>query len=146
MTTVEMINTHDRSEVRRFLQFPFQLYQRHPLWVPPILIDARVQLNRDAHPFYEHSEADFFLAVSDGKDVGRIALLENKPYNQYHDRRIAQFFLFECIEDFEVAQALFERAFEWAKGRDLTQVLGPKYSVRWMVMACWWRGMSIDQR
>ncbi len=126
MITVEKINTRERSEVRRFLRFPFQLYEDHPLWVPPILIDARAQLNPDAHPFYEHSEAEFYLAVHDGEVVGRIALLENRPYNRYHNRRIAQFFLFECIEDFEVAEALFERAFDWTRERDLNQVLGPK--------------------
>jgi hypothetical protein len=126
MITVEKINTHDRSEVRRFIQFPFRLYKDHPLWVPPLLVDAQIQLNPDAHPFYEHSDAEFFLAIQGGEVVGRIALLENKPYNRYHDRRIAQFFLFECIEDFEVAEVLFERAFEWTRERELDQVLGPK--------------------
>jgi GNAT superfamily N-acetyltransferase len=126
MITAEKINTRDRSEVRRFLHFPFQLYRDHPLWVPPILIDARAQLNSDVHPFYEHSEAEFFIASRDGEIVGRIALLENMPYNQYHDRRTAQFFLFECVQDFQVAEALFGRAFEWARNRDLNQILGPK--------------------
>jgi GNAT superfamily N-acetyltransferase len=126
MITIEKINTRNRSEVRRFLQFPFKLYHDHPLWVPPILIDARAQLNPDMHPFYEHSEADFYLAIRDGKDVGRIALLENKPYNRYHNRSLAQFFLFECEEDFDVASLLFDRALEWARSRRLTQILGPK--------------------
>jgi GNAT superfamily N-acetyltransferase len=126
MITVQQINTCDPSEVRRFLRLPFRLYRDHPLWVPPLLIDARAQLDPDKHPFYEHSEAEFFLALRDGEDVGRIALLENKPYNEYQDKRWAQFFLFECTEDFEVAQALFDRALEWAKGRNLTKLVGPK--------------------
>jgi len=126
MITIEKINTRNRSEVRRFLQFPFKLYHDHPLWVPPILIDARAQLNPDLHPFYEHSEAEFYVAIRDGKDVGRIALLENKPYNRYHNRSMAQFFLFECEENFEVASLLFNRALEWAKTRGLNQILGPK--------------------
>jgi hypothetical protein len=47
-------------------------------------IDAYNQLNRKKHPFHEHSDVDFFLAVRDGRDVGRIAVIENKPFNQYH--------------------------------------------------------------
>jgi hypothetical protein len=126
MITVQKINTREPSEVRRFLRLPFRLYQDHPLWVPPILIDARTQLDQNKHPFYEHSEAEFFLAVRDGEDVGRIALLENKPYNEYQDKRWAQFFLFECTEDFEATQVLFDRALEWSKRRNLTQLAGPK--------------------
>jgi GNAT superfamily N-acetyltransferase len=66
------------------------------------------------------------MAEMDGEDVGRIAVIENKPYNQYHDKRQAQFYFFECIENFEVARALFEQAFEWARERGLNQVVGPK--------------------
>jgi len=126
MLTVYKVNTRNRSEARRFLHLPFRLYKDHPLWVPPLLVDARMQMNMDKHPFYEHSEAGFFLAIQDGEVVGRIVMLENRPYNEYHDKQVAQFFLFECREDFSIAQALFERGFEWAQKRHLTQVLGPK--------------------
>ncbi|HKZ55993.1 MAG TPA: hypothetical protein VJ123_10970 [Anaerolineales bacterium] len=126
MLTITPIDPDVQAGVRRFLRLPFRLYRGHPLWVPPILIDAATQLNRKKHPFYEHSQAEFFLATRDGRDVGRIALLENRPYNQYHGKRQAQFYLFECEEDFEAAKALFERAFEWARARGLSQLVGPK--------------------
>jgi GNAT superfamily N-acetyltransferase len=126
MTTVLPIDLQSSRDVRRFLQLPFRLYRNHPLWVPPIRVDAATQLNPRKHPFYEHSEAEFFLATRDGEDVGRIALLENKPYNRYHHKRQAQFYLFECIEDLEVARALVEVAAERARERELTQLVGPK--------------------
>lgn len=126
MIEVQQIDTHKRADVHRFIQLPFRLYRDHPLWVPPIRIDAATQLNRDKHPFYERSEADFFIAARDGEDVGRIAVLENKPYNRYHEVRLAGFYLFETVDDLEVARALFERASEWARARGLTQLVGPK--------------------
>ncbi len=126
MLTIQAVDVRDRSHVKRFLHLPFRLYKDSPLWVPPILMDVATQLNPDKHPFYEHSEAEFFLAVRDGQDVGRIGVLENRPYNHYHHKQQAQFYLFECIDDFEVAKALFERAFESARRRGLTQVVGPK--------------------
>jgi hypothetical protein len=85
-----------------------------------------MQLNREKHPFYEHSEADFFIAQRDGRVVGRIAALVNRRFNQYHGTRQAQFYLFECEDDLEAATALFEKVFEWARARDLEQVVGPK--------------------
>jgi hypothetical protein len=126
MLTIQAVDVRDRAQVKRFLRLPFRLYADSPHWVPPILTDASTQLNPDKHPFYEHSQAEFFLATRDGGDVGRIALLENRPYNRYHDKRQAQFYLFECEDDFEVASALFERVFEAARARGLTQVVGPK--------------------
>ncbi len=126
MVKIHRVDTRDKAQVRRFLRLPFRLYSGHPLWVPPLLIDAATQLDRDKHPFYEHSQADFFLASRDGHDVGRIAVLENTRYNAYHETRQAQFYLFETVDDFEVAEALFARVFEWARARHLNQLVGPK--------------------
>jgi GNAT superfamily N-acetyltransferase len=126
MLTVEHIATRSKAHVRRFVDLPFRLYQDHPLWVPPLLGDIRLMLNRDKHPFYEHSDADFLIAVRDGQDVGRIAALENRRYNEYHAKRQAGFYLFDCEDDPEAAMALFERVFAWARERDLDQVVGPK--------------------
>lgn len=126
MLTIEKIDTQDKAQVRRFTRFPFRLYENNPQWVPPILIDAETMLNRQKHPFYEHSDGDFFIAVRDGKDVGRIAAFENRHYNAYHDKHQAQFYFFDSEDDQEVAKALFERVFEWANGRGLDSVVGPK--------------------
>ena len=126
MITIQQIDTQSKAQVRRFVNIPFRLYAGHPQWVPPLLIDAQVQLNRRKHPFYEHSTADFFVATRDGRDVGRIGALENRRFNDYHSTRQAQFYLFECEDDQEAANALFERVFEWARGRGLDHVVGPK--------------------
>jgi hypothetical protein len=126
MLTVRLIDPRNPIDRRRFLRFPFALYRDHPLWVPPIRPDAELQLNRDRHPFYEHSEADFFLAERDGEVAGRVAALENRRYNAYHQARTAQFYLFECVDDRETAAALFERVFNWARARGLNRLVGPK--------------------
>lgn len=126
MTTVERIDTTSKSDVERFVDIPFRLYADCPQWVPPLRSDVRTMLDREKHPFYEHSDADFFIAVQDGEDVGRIAALENRHFNQYHDSRQAQFYLFECVDDQAVADALFNRVFDWAHTRGLNELVGPK--------------------
>lgn len=126
MLTVEKIDTTNKGLVKRFTRLPNRLYANHAQWVPPLFMDAEMQLNRSKHPFYEHSDADFFLAIKDGRDVGRIAALENKRFNAYHKTKQAQFYLFECEDDQDVANALFDRVFEWAKSRGLDHIVGPK--------------------
>ena len=126
MLTIEKIDPFNKAHVERFVRIHFNLYQKCPQWVPPILDDCRMQLNKKKHPYYEHSEADFFIAVKDGQDVGRVAAHENKPFNQYHKTRKGSFYLFDCIDDQDVANGLFARVFEWARQRKLDTIVGPK--------------------
>lgn len=126
MIAIEKIDSSNRHQVARFINLPFPIYKNTPQWVPPIRIDVAAALDRHKLPFYDHSEADFYLAVLDGKDVGRIAVLDNCHYNEYHGTKRAQFYFFECFEDLEVARALFERAYEWAAQRGLDTMIGPK--------------------
>ena len=126
MLTIEKVDTDNKSQVKRFIEFYYDLYKDCPQWVPPLFVDAYLPLNRKKHPFFEHSEADFFIAVKDGKVVGRICAGENKLYNEYHKSRKAQFYFFDSINNMEIANALFEAAFDWARKRGLDTMVGPK--------------------
>jgi len=126
MIQIRKVDIHSKSEVNRFIRIPFNLYQGHPQWVPPFIADVKTMMNPEKHPYYDHSDAEFFIAEKDGKDVGRIAALENKPFNDYHDAKDAEFYLFECINDQEVANALFGTLFDWAGERGLNRIVGPK--------------------
>ncbi|MFZ5884337.1 MAG: hypothetical protein ACOYYI_11205 [Chloroflexota bacterium] len=126
MLAIEKVDTGNRKQVRRFVELPHRLYQGCPQWVPMINLDAYTYLNRKKHPFHEHSDVDFFLAVRDGRDVGRIAAIENKPFNEYHKTKKANFYFFDCEDDQEAAAALFETVSAWARARGLTELVGPK--------------------
>ena len=126
MVTIEKVDTNNKKQVKRFVELPTRIYADCPQWVPPLNVDAYNQLNRVKHPFHEHSDVDFFLAVRDGRDVGRIAVIENKPFNAYHNEKTADFYLFECENDMEAANALFATIFEWSKARGLEVMIGPK--------------------
>lgn len=126
MVQIEKVDTSNKKQVKRFIEFYYQLYRDCPQWVPPLYIDSYMQLNRNKHPFFTHSEADFFLALRDGKVVGRICAAENIPFNQYHQTKKAQFYFFDCLDELEIAQALFTAVDEWSKARGLDTLIGPK--------------------
>ncbi len=126
MIQVTQVDTQDRKQVDRFIQFHYDLYRGCKQWVPPFRADIRTMMNPKKHPFYDHSDADFFIAERDGKIVARICAMENKPFNEYHQTKKMQFYLFDTIEDREAAEAVFERAFEWGRARGLTEISGPK--------------------
>lgn len=126
MLSIEKVDTDNKAQVKRFVQFYYDLYKDCPQFVPPLFVDAYLPLNRKKHPFFEHSQADFFLAVRDGKVVGRICAADNRPFNDYHKTKKAHFYAFDAIDDLEVSRALFGAAFDWARGRGLDMMIGPK--------------------
>ena len=123
---VRKIDTDKRRDVRQFIQVPLDLYKDCPQWVPPILPEMKAVLNRRKYPFYRHSDADFFVAEQDGQTVGRIAVVDNRKYNEHHGRKESFFYYFDAVDDVAVARGLFDAAFEWARGRGLDSMVGPK--------------------
>ena len=119
MILIEKVDTGNKAAVKRFVELPYRLYENSTQWVPPLLIDSYTYLNRKKHPFHEHSDVDFFLAVRNGRDVGRIAAIENRTFNNYHNTKKADFYFFDCEDDLEAATALFDTVSDWATARGL---------------------------
>lgn len=126
MINIRILDTRNRRDVDAWVAFPHRLYKNDPLWVPQMESEARAQLDREKFPYYRHSDADFLVAEKDGEVVGRIAVLENKRHNQVYQEPVGFFTLFETIDDFAVAQALFDAAYDWLRQRKLTTLIGPK--------------------
>jgi GNAT superfamily N-acetyltransferase len=123
---IVQVDAQNRRQVQQWLDLPFRLYRDIPQWVPPMDSDARLAFDRQRHPFYEHSEAAFFMAMVGERAVGRIAALDNRNFNSFHGQNTAFFYLFECEDEREVSRALFTAATDWARQRGLTRIIGPK--------------------
>ncbi len=120
------IDLSNKRQVRDFLDLPFSIYKDIPQWVPPLVMDERNRLDPKRFPFYKHSQAGFFLAYEGARPVGRLAVLDNRHYNDFNHESTAFFYLFECENNLEAATGLFQSAFAWARARGLRKILGPK--------------------
>lgn len=123
---IQKIEPHDTGLIKAFVDFPFSLYRQNSFWVPELRRTTFEALNRDKHPFYEHSEAAFFIATQSGVPVGRIAALENRRYNAYKRKSAGFFGYFESINHQEVADQLLTTAVDWCRSRQLTEIIGPR--------------------
>jgi len=123
MLTIAALDRRKKTDRARFLNLPFGLYQGDRNWVPPLLIAEHVKLNND--PFYDHAEVQLFMAVRDGRDVGRIAAIENQAHNRVHHDKVGFFGFFECENRPETARALCSAAEDWVAGRGLDLIRGP---------------------
>jgi hypothetical protein len=89
-------------------------------------MDERLRLDPKRFPFYKHSQAAFFLAYEGTRPIGRLAVLDNRRYNEFNHEATAFFYLFECEDHLDAATALFDAGFDWARSRGLNKILGPK--------------------
>lgn len=123
---LEVIKVIDKPQKMSFIKFPFHLYKNCKNWVPWFISDMLTYMDRNRHPFYEHSDADFFIVKRGKEVVGRIAVLENKRFNDYHGVKQASFYFFDAVKDREVFEKLFDIAIDWAGKRGLNTLVGPK--------------------
>ena len=123
---ITQLDLNNKKQVQDFLDLPFRIYKDIPQWVPPLRMDERIRLDPKRYPFYKHSQAIFFLAYDGPRVIGRIAVIDNRLYNEYNQCSTAFFYLFECKNDQRIANRLFEAACDWARARGLTKILGPK--------------------
>ena len=125
MSNIEISEVTSRRERDAFIKFQWQIYANDPAWVPPLIIERKRFLDRKRHPFYRHGDAALFLARKNGKIAGRIMASDDPNYNSLHETNLGCFGLFECIDDAEVAAALFDAATNWLQKKGRTEIMGP---------------------
>ncbi|HET9198788.1 MAG TPA: hypothetical protein VFN92_11105 [Solirubrobacterales bacterium] len=125
MASVSIRPVRTRGELKRFVKLPFRLHRGSEQWVPPLVFERMQFLDRKKNPWFEHGEAEYFLAERDGEAVGRITAQIDSRWDAYQGGRDAMFGFFEAEEDPEVVRALFDAASEWAVARGRERLLGP---------------------
>jgi GNAT superfamily N-acetyltransferase len=125
VSNIEISEVSSHQERSAFIKFPWRIYVNDPAWVPPLIIERKAFLDRKRHPFYQHGDAALFLARKNGEIVGRIMASDDPNYNALHESNVGCFGLFECINDGDVAAALFERAASWLREKGRTEIMGP---------------------
>jgi GNAT superfamily N-acetyltransferase len=121
----EIVPVQSGADMRRFIEFPYDLYRNDRFWVAPLRSDEKKLLDTSKHPFWKRAEMHCFLALSDGKVCGRIAAIDDLAHNRATDERVGTFGFYESIDSESVAQALFQSARRWLAERGLTTLRGP---------------------
>jgi GNAT superfamily N-acetyltransferase len=112
------------ADVTRFLKVAYGIYNGDPHWVAPLLFDAR-KLFSDTNPLFDHAEMQLWVAARNGRDVGRIAGIHDRTYQEVQKDGAVFFGFFECENDPATSRALFAAAADWARQRGAQQLLGP---------------------
>jgi hypothetical protein len=125
VSSVQIRPVRSRRELKRFVRVPFHLHREHPQWVPPLIYERMQFLDRGRNPWFEHGEAEYFVAERDGEPVGRITAQVDRGWDEVQGGKDGMFGFFETIDDREVAAALIGAAEDWVGERGRQRLLGP---------------------
>ena len=120
LTVKEVVTARD---IKEFIEFPLRLYKSCPYFVPPLYGDEKKLLKSGGNS--DIADSVFFLAIKDGKTVGRIHGICQRQYNEIHSTKQIRFSRFDSINDQEVADALFTAVEKWGKNLGMTEICGP---------------------
>jgi hypothetical protein len=121
--TIRPVRT--QAERKAFVDFPYRHYAGVQQWVPPLRMDQMKTLDPKKNPFFEHGAIQPFLAERGGEIVGTIAAIVNGMHLEKYDDATGFFGFFETVDDYAVAEALFDAASDWLGRRSLRAVRGP---------------------
>ncbi len=112
------------GDLRAFVALPFRLHAGTP-WIPPLKLERYLFLSRRLNAFFGHGAAEYFLAVRDGRVVGRVSAQIDHAFNEFHGYAWGMFGFLEFEEDQEVLDALLSVAADWLRERGCDRMVGP---------------------
>ena len=101
-------------ELTRFIKLPMRLHRGTP-WVPPLIYERR-QFLAGEESYFQHADAEYFLAWRDGEPVGRITAQIDRRWDEFQGGKDGQFGFIEAEDDPEVFEALLGTAQDWVAG------------------------------
>lgn len=124
-SVVTVRTVEDRRDLERFLDVPFAVYRDDPNWVAPLLVERLHHLDRRKNPYFEHAEAQFFLAERHGMPVGRVSAQIDRLHLERHNDDAGQFGFLEANDDPATFASILDAAARWLKERGMRRMRGP---------------------
>ena len=125
MSRIEIKTVKSNKDLMSFIKLQWKMNANDPQWVPPLLSDRKKLLDKKKNPFFQHAEMEMFIAYQDGEPVGRIAAITNENHNKFQEDNAGFYGFYECIDDQEVSDTLFQSAEAWLKEKGKDKMVGP---------------------
>ncbi|KGF49769.1 hypothetical protein [Prevotella disiens] len=125
MSLIQIKKVETKNELKKFIEFHYDLYEGNVYDVPPLYSDEWNVLSKDKNPAFDFCEAEYFLALKDDKIVGRVAAIINHKANKKWERKDVRFGWIEYIDDIDVSKALLTAVEEYGRSKGMDTIAGP---------------------
>jgi GNAT superfamily N-acetyltransferase len=125
---IEIKTIKTKAEIGEFIDFRTELYRDDPCACPYLFSEEMADLYqgpKDAQPYWDYCEAEYYMAYKDGKAVGRIAAIINHRANKKWNHKNVRFGYFDFIDDYEVSEALIKKVEEYGLSKGMDTIIGP---------------------
>lgn len=122
---IEITEVKTKKQKKLFIDYPTKLYKGIKQYVHPLRMSEFELFDKNKNASFEDCDAVYYLAYKDGELVGRIAGILQRLYNEKVNEKRVRFTRFDCINDIEVAKALFTSVEKWGKEKGMDKIHGP---------------------
>ncbi|MCV9388841.1 hypothetical protein [Reichenbachiella ulvae] len=138
---MKLIEVSTQEEAEEFVHFAVRLYRQDRFWIRPLDQDIEWVFDKQKNKTFGHGYCTRWLLKRDGETIGRIAAFINgKTAHKSNDQPTGGIGFFECIEDQQVANLLFDTAKEWLEDLGMEAMDGP---INFGDRDKWW-GLLVD--
>lgn len=125
MSSIQIKRVETKKDLKRFIEFHYDLYKGNPYDVPNLYSDEVNTLSKNKNAAFDFCEAEYYLALKEGKFVGRVAAIINHKANEKWKKKDVRFGWIDFIDDIEVSRALFEAVEEYGRKKGMDDIVGP---------------------
>ncbi|HEY0013089.1 MAG TPA: N-acetyltransferase [Allosphingosinicella sp.] len=122
--TLTVRPVEDNAGKKAFVDLAYALNRGDPNWVPPLKSEVHGLITPGDNPWFEHAEAELFVAERDGVPVGRISAQVDQLVLQHMGAGTGQWGMFEAADE-EAARTLLDTAESWLRAKGMTRAIGP---------------------
>ena len=125
MSSIQIKRVETKKDLKRFIEFHYDLYKGNPYDVPNLYSDEVNTLSKNKNAAFDFCEAEYYLALKEGKIVGRVAAIINHKANETWKKKDVRFGWIDFIDDIEVSRALFKAVEEYGRKKGMDDIVGP---------------------
>lgn len=125
MSSVQIKRVETKKDLKAFIECHYDLYEGNQYDAPNLYSDEFKTLSKDKNAAFDFCEAEYFLALKEGKVVGRVAAIINNKANEKWDKKDVRFGWIDFIDDIEVSKALLKAVEDYGREKGMTSVVGP---------------------
>ncbi|ETT02288.1 N-acetyltransferase [Prevotella melaninogenica] len=125
MSSVQIKRVETKKDLKAFIECHYDLYEGNQYDAPNLYSDELNTLSKDKNAAFDFCEAEYFLALKEGKVVGRVAAIINNKANEKWDKKDVRFGWIDFIDDIEVSKALLKAVEDYGREKGMTSVVGP---------------------
>lgn len=125
MSSIQIKRVETKKDLKQFIEFHYDLYKGSPYDVPNLYSDEVNTLSKNKNAAFDFCEAEYFLALKEGKIVGRVAAIINHKANEKWKKKDVRFGWIDFIDDIEVSRALFEAVEDYGRKKGMNDIVGP---------------------